>query len=122
MLDYKYLSELQAFCDSLPDDRVHSLLDQLLLEYGQYKRCGTPEDCAQRKEWMEMSYEDIRNNFNETVRALRNEVSDMKREFTHESKPKKKGKSRKKKTEDASTGGDNPPLFNSMEERDRYYR
>ena len=120
MLDYKDLAELQDFCDSLSDVRRRNLLSQLILEYGQYKRCGSPEDCAQRKEWMEMSYEDIRKSFNETIQALRNEVSDMKREAAAEPKPKKRG--RNKKTEDESTGWDNPPRFDSLEERDRWYK
>lgn len=72
MLDYKDLAELQDFCDSLSDIRRRNLLSQLILEYGQYKRCGSPEDCAQRKEWMEMSYEDIRMSLNEKIQALRN--------------------------------------------------
>lgn len=122
MLDYKDLAELQDFCDSLSDVRRRNLLSQLILEYGQYKRCGSPEDCAQRKEWMEMSYEDIRMSFNEKIQALRNEVSDMKREAAAEPKPKKRGRPRNKKTEDESTGLDNPPRFDSLEERDRWYK
>lgn len=114
MLDYKDLAELQYFCDSLSDVRRRNLLSQLILEYGQYKRCGSPEDCAQRKEWMEMSYEDIRMRFNEKIQALRNEVSDMKREAAAEP--------RNKKTEDELTGWDNPPRFDSLEERDRWYK
>lgn len=122
MLDYKDLAELQDFCDSLSDVRRRNLLSQLILEYGQYKRCGSPEDCTQRKEWMEMSYEGIRMSFNEKIQALRNEVSDMKREAAAEPKPKKRGRPRKNKTEDELTGWDNPPRFESLEERDRWYK
>ena len=92
MLDCKDLVELQDFCDSLSDVRRRNLLSQLILEYGQYKRCGSPEDCA------------------------------MKREAAAEPKPKKRGRPRNKKTEDESTGWDNPPRFDSLEERDRWYK
>ena len=38
----------------------YKLLDDMIYEYCQYRRCGSPEDCRQRKEWMEMSSEDVR--------------------------------------------------------------
>lgn len=97
MLDCKDLVELQDFCDSLSDVRRRNLLSQLILEYGQYKRCGSPEDCAQRKEWMQMSYEDIMANFNSIVGAMRKEVADIKTETVVEKKPKKRGRPRKMK-------------------------
>lgn len=58
----------------------YKLLDDIIYEYCQYRRCGSPEDCEQRKEWMEMSIEDIRKSFNETLEALRAEVRDIRRE------------------------------------------
>lgn len=61
-------------------DEDYELLDDIVYEYCQYRRCGSPEDCEQRKEWMEMSYEDIRKSFNETLDALRSEVRNIRRE------------------------------------------
>lgn len=91
MLSHKDLSTLQNYCDTLTDPEIRIILDQLIHEYCQYKQNGSPEDCAQRKEWMEMSYEDIRNRFNDIVRDLRNEVAVIKKEAA----PKKRGRPKK---------------------------
>ena len=96
MLSYKDLSTLQKYCDTLTDPEIRIILDQLIHEYCRYKQSGSPEDCAQRKEWMEMSYEDIRNKFNDIVQDLRNEVAVIKKEAASETKPKKRGRPRKK--------------------------
>ncbi|WP_443735121.1 hypothetical protein, partial [[Ruminococcus] lactaris] len=88
-------------CDSLSDVKRKQALDKMIFEYRQYMRSGSPEDCAQRKEWMKMSYEDIRKNFNNTVNALRNEVKDIRNSYTNQKPPKKQaGRQRKKTTED----------------------
>jgi hypothetical protein len=77
-------------------DEDYELLDDIIYEYCQYRRCGSPEDCEQRKEWMEMSYEDIRKSFNETLDALRSEVRNIRRESQITKKSGKKSyKSRK---------------------------
>ena len=79
-------------------DEDYELLDDIIYEYCQYRRCGSPEDCEQRKEWMEMSYEDIRMNFNSTIKALRQEVSDIRDQYCNKKPPKKQaGRPRKKK-------------------------
>ena len=95
MLSYKDLNTLQKYCDTLNDPEIRRMLDQLFHEYCQYKQSGSPEDCAQRKEWMEMSYEDIRNRFNDIVQGLRNEVAEIKKEAASETKPKKRGRPKK---------------------------
>ena len=95
MLSYKDLNTLQKYCDTLNDPEIRIILDQLIHEYCQYKQSGSPEDCAQRKEWMEMSYEDIRNRFNDIVQGLRNEVAEIKKEAASETKPKKRGRPKK---------------------------
>ncbi len=97
MLNMKDLKELQDFSDTLSVVGIRNLLDQLLYEYKQYTKSGTPEECAQRKEWMQMSYEDIMANFNSIVGALRKEVADIKTEAVVEKKPKKRGRPRKVK-------------------------
>ena len=95
MLSYKDLNTIQNYCDTLTDPEIRRMLDQLIHEYCQYKQSGSPEDCAQRKEWMEMSYEDIRNRFNDIVQDLRNEVAEIKKEAASETKPKKRGRPKK---------------------------
>lgn len=114
MLSYKDLNTLQKYCDTLNDPEIRRMLDQLIHEYCQYKQSGSPKDCAQRKEWMEMSYEDIRNRFNDIVQDLRNEVAVIKKECASETKPKKRGRPKKNDT----SGWDNSPRFDSLDERD----
>ena len=95
MLSYKDLNTLQNYCDTLTDPEIRIILDQLIHEYCQYKQSGSPEDCAQRKEWMEMSYEDIRNSFNNIIHGLRNEVAVIRTEAMNNAKPKKRGRPKK---------------------------
>ena len=95
MLSYKDLNTLQKYCDTLNDPEIRIILDQLIHEYCQYKQSGSPEDCAQRKEWMEMSYEDIRSSFNNIIHGLRNEVAVIRTEAMNNAKPKKRGRPKK---------------------------
>ena len=95
MLSYKDLNTLQNYCDTLTDPEIRIILDQLIHEYCQYKQSGSPEDCAQRKEWMAMSYEDIQNRFNDIVQDLRNEVAVIRKEAMNNAKPKKRGRPKK---------------------------
>lgn len=118
MLSYKDLNTLQNYCDTLADPEIQIILDQLIHEYCRYKQSGSPEDCAQRKEWMEMSYEDIRNNFNDIVQGLRNEVAEIKKEAASETKPKKRGRPKK----NDPSGWDNAPRFDSLDERNAWYK
>lgn len=97
MLTIKEIRELQNYCDTLSIVNIRDILDQLLYEYKQYIKSGTPEECAQRKEWMQMSYEDIMTNFNSIIGAMRKEVTDMKIETTVAKKFKKRGRPRKLK-------------------------
>ena len=95
MLTPKELEIVEELCDSLSDVQRKRALENLLFEHRQYTRCGTPEECAQRKEWMQMSYEDIMANFNSIVGILRKEVADIKTEAVVEKKSKKRGRPRK---------------------------
>ena len=94
MLTDKEIKLLHDFKDSLSMVKQKELLNQLLFEYAQYRKCGTPEDCQQRKEWMEMSIEDIRENFNGIVKGLRDEVKQIRKE-AEKSERKKRGRPRK---------------------------
>lgn len=101
MMTFDEMETVVELCDSLSDIKRKQALDKMIFEYRQYMRSGSPEDCAQRKEWMKMSYEDIRKNFNNTVNALRNEVKDIRNSYTNQKPPKKQaGRQRKKTTED----------------------
>ena len=101
MMTFDEMETVVELCDSLSDVKRKQALDKMIFEYRQYIRSGSPEDCAQRKEWMKMSYEDIRKNFNNTVNALRNEVKDIRNSYTNQKPPKKQaGRQRKKTTED----------------------
>lgn len=123
MLTSKELEIVEELCGSLSDVKRKRALENLLFEYRLYARCGSPEDCTQRKEWMGMSYEDIRKNFNSTIKALQREVSDIRESYSDLKPAKKKvGRPKKKKTDGGSTSWDNPPHFNSLEERDLYYK
>lgn len=123
MLTIKELEIVEELCSSLSDVKRKKALDNLLFEYRQYIRCGSPEECVQRKEWMEMSYEDIMENFNNTVKAFQKEASDIRESYADPKPAKKKvGRPKKKKNEGDSTSWDNPPHFNTLEERDLYYK
>lgn len=101
MMTFDEMETVVELCDSLSDVKRKQALDKMIFEYRQYMRSGSPEDCAQRKEWMKMSYEDIRKNFNNTANALRNEVKDIRNSYTNQKPPKKQaGRQRKKTTED----------------------
>lgn len=82
MLTPKELEIVEELCDSLSDVKDKRALENLLFEYRQYARCGSPDDCVQRKV----------------------------------------GRPKKKKTDGGSTSYDNPPHFNSLEERDSFYK
>ncbi len=83
MLNYNEIDVLKDTCNELVEP-LNELLEQMIYEYEQYIKCGTPEDCMQRKEWMEMSYEDIRKNFNDTIKALQREVTNIREEANAE--------------------------------------
>ena len=98
MMTFDEMETVVELCDSLSDVKRKQALDKMIFEYRQYMRSGSPEDCAQRKEWMKMSYEDIRMNFNSTIKALRQEVSDISDQYCNKKPPKKQaGRPRKKK-------------------------
>lgn len=82
MLNMHEMCELYLFQESLPDCREKELLNNLLFEYNQYTQCGTVEECMSRKEWMSYSIDDIRTNFNNTIKALRDEVAVIRNEKT----------------------------------------
>ena len=95
MLNKFEISDLMQFQESLPESREKELLNRLLLEYGQYTQCGTVEDCKQRMDWMSLSLDDIRNNFNSFVKEMREEVEIIRRTESDNQEKRKKGRPRK---------------------------
>ena len=103
MLNMLEMSDLWQFKDSLPEGRIKELLNNVLFEYGRYTECGTPEDCKDRLEWMKMSPEDVRKNFNTIINGLRDEVeyirenAEREAERKYNPEPKKRGRPKKVK-------------------------
>lgn len=91
MLDVFQLSDLWRYKDSMPDCKEKQLLNSLLFEYEEYARCGTPEECKSRLEWMTYSLDDVRRKFVQIVKGLQEEVECIR----SEPKPKKRGRPRK---------------------------
>lgn len=104
MLVARQIIGVGHYIDSLPDnDKNKELLNMMFDEYRKYIQYGTPEDFAQCREWQDMSITDIRKNFNNVVKGLRNEMDDARRlfrkrekELEDQLKAKKKRSSRKK--------------------------
>lgn len=80
MLSMHEMSKLYSFQESMFESDEKELLNKLLFEYAQYTKCGTVEECQNRKEWMSMSIDDIRKNFNSLVTGLRDEVENIRNE------------------------------------------
>ena len=80
MLDMIEMSDLWQYQNNMPEGREKELLHKLLFEYGRYADCGTYEDCESRKEWFSYSLEHIMQNFNKTVKLLREEVAYIRQE------------------------------------------
>lgn len=80
MLTMHEISELSLFQESLPEGREKELFNKLLFDYIQYAQCGTVEDCKNRKEWMSLSIDDMRKNFNTLVKEMREEVNNIRNE------------------------------------------
>lgn len=94
MLSNDELLILHNLKDSLSIVQQKRLLEQLLFEYEEYQKCGTLDDCQQRKEWFNKSFEDVRKYFNFIVKELRDEVQNIRKEAA-KPKAKKRGRPRK---------------------------
>ena len=98
MLNFIEMSDMWQFKNSLPDGHEKELLNRVLFEYSQYTDCGTPEDCKNRLEWMQMTPEDMRQKFNYIAKQMRDEVdfireeAERKAEAKYKPVPKKRGR------------------------------
>lgn len=75
MLSNSQINKLcRHYYNDCPDCEEKELFFTLIKEYEDYKKSGSPEDCAQRLDWMSLSYENIRQNFNDFVVEMKKEV------------------------------------------------
>ncbi len=91
MLNFIEMSDMWQFQMEMPDCKEKELLHTVLWEYEKYTRVGTTQEVEDMKEWMGLSINDIRRNFNRTVKGLREEVEYI-REDKKRGRPKKKAK------------------------------
>ena len=74
MLSNSQIHKVSKYYLDLPDCEERDLFFKLISEYEDYKKCGTPEECMQRKEWMSMPIDDIRKGFNSFINEMKKEV------------------------------------------------
>ena len=92
MLDLIQLSDLWKYKDSMPECKEKQLLNSLLFEYEEYIRCGTPEECKARLEWMSYSLDDVRRKFTEIIKGLQEEVEHIRSDYQPKPKSKRRGR------------------------------
>lgn len=93
MLSSYDISDLLQFSDKMENCNEKILLNTLLFEYQRYRRCGTIEECMERKEWFSLSMDDIRYKFNQLAKVAKEEIEAVR--FEQSIKPKKRGRPRK---------------------------
>lgn len=90
MLTQSQFEKLDEYCtQNMPDGEIKDIYFQLINEYEKYIECGSPEECMQRKEWMSMSIDDVRVEFNNFVKAMRHEVEIIRADTKSNKKPRK---------------------------------
>lgn len=78
MLTERQLIQIADSIAKMPDsDKTKKLFTIMFKDYREYTKYGTHEDFAQCKEWQDMSITEIRENFNNVVKGLRDQVDDM---------------------------------------------
>lgn len=88
------ISDAAVYIASLPDGKGKDLLNRMLFDYGRYVRVGSPEECEDMQEWMDMSINDLRKNFNSVCKGLREQVEI---EIKSMNAPKRRGRPPKDK-------------------------
>lgn len=82
MLTERQLIQIADSIAKMPDtDKTKKLFAIMFKDYREYVKSGTPEDFAQCKEWQDMSITEIRQKFNNVVKGLRDEVTDMRNTY-----------------------------------------
>lgn len=90
VLNFVELSDLKLFQEGLEDGRIKDLLDLALHNLEEYQTCGTPWDCRDRMEWLKLSPEDVRKQYNWFVKQTREYIADIKELNTKRPKERKR--------------------------------
>lgn len=99
MLNCYEMSDLIQFVRKMEDCKEKELFNTLLFEYNQYTKCGTVQDCQERKEWLSFSIEEIRIRFNQLAKFAKEEIEAVRLEQSI--KPKKRGRPPKRSDNNA---------------------
>ena len=98
--------------------KIRHILDDIIFEYCEYRKYGSPNECAQRRESMSLPPDEIREAHANTMLILQRENNELKNKLAEVSKER----NRKKKSKSSSTSYDNPPIFGTPEDRDLWYK
>lgn len=100
MLNIIENSDVAKFIDSIEDENIKKLINEMHFEYMQYMKVGTPEECKRYKEWCDLKPSDYMRLFDTATRALKDEFECTERYYKNkiEEIELDKRKSNKKRT------------------------
>lgn len=100
MLNIIENSDVAKFIDSIEDENIKKLINEMHFEYMQYMKVGTPEECKRYKEWCDLKPSDYMRLFDTATRALKDELECTERYYRNkiEEIELDKRKSNKKRT------------------------
>ncbi len=100
MLNIIENSDVAKFIDSIEDENIKKLINEMHFEYMQYMKVGTPEECKRYKEWCDLKPSDYMRLFDTATRALKDELECTERYYKNkiEEIELDKRKSNKKRT------------------------
>lgn len=100
MLNIIENSDVAKFIDSIEDENIKKLINEIHFEYMQYMKVGTPEECKRYKEWCDLKPSDYMRLFDTATRALKDELECTERYYKNkiEEIELDKRKSNKKRT------------------------
>lgn len=100
MLNIIENSDVAKFIDSIEDEDIKKLINEMHFEYMQYIKVGTPEECKRYKEWCDLKPSDYMRLFDTATRALKDELECTNKYYENKIKEIEldKKKSNKKRT------------------------
>lgn len=100
MLNIIENSDVAKFIDSIEDENIKKLINEMHFEYMQYMKVGTPEECKRYKEWCDLKPSYYMRLFDTATRALKDELECTERYYKNkiEEIELDKRKSNKKRT------------------------
>ncbi len=100
MLNIIENSDVAKFIDSIEDEDIKKLINEMHFEYMQYMKVGTPEECKRYREWCDLKPSDYMKLFDTATRALKDELECTERYYKNkiEEIELDKRKSNKKRT------------------------